>query len=122
MANMKADRTEVSSVLSRVFISVAAVNVTARSVIIYRVVLWPNSTPRSTSTHRLIGLRANSFGRDRKIAKSDYFLSHISPSVRPSVRSHEKTRLPLDGFRLNPTYYFCFLKPVEKISFIKIQQ
>jgi hypothetical protein len=45
---------------------------------------------------------ANVFRRFRKIAKSEYQLRHFCPcirvSVRPSVRHHGTTRLPLKGF------------------------
>ena len=41
-------------------------------------------------------IRANTviFRRVRKIAKSDYYLSHVYLSVRPSVCLQETTRLP----------------------------
>jgi len=45
----------------------------------------------------------SSFRRVRKIAKSDYYLRHVRPSVRP----HGTTRLPLKRI---------FMKFVEKIQ------
>ena len=36
--------------------------------------------------------------RVRRITKNDYELRHDRRSVRPFVRTHGTTRLPLDGF------------------------
>jgi hypothetical protein len=61
---------------------------------------------------------ASTLTRVRKIAKSDYYLRHACPSVRP----HGRTRLPLEGFSWNSTF-----EDFSKIcraysSFIKIGQ
>ena len=53
-----------------------------------------------------------------KIAKSDYSVRHVCPSVLP----HGKTRLPLDVFSLNLIFDYCSIICGEKSSFIKIWQ
>jgi hypothetical protein len=36
------------------------------------------------------------FRRVRNFAKSDYYLRHFCPSIRPSVRPHRATLFPVD--------------------------
>jgi hypothetical protein len=56
------------------------------------------------------------FRNVRKVAKSDYQLRHLCPTVRP----HETTRLPLDGFSLNlVSEYFSKIRR-ENSRFIKL--
>ena len=50
-----------------------------------------------------------------KIAKSDYWLRHVCPSVHPSVCLHGKTSLPLDRFSWN-FIFWDFFKIVHKIQ------
>jgi hypothetical protein len=58
-----------------------------------------------------------------KIAKSDYKLRHVCPSVplsfRPSVCPHGTNRLPLDGFSWNLIFQYFFDKLSRKLDSIK---
>ena len=56
--------------------------------------------------------RYHVFKRVRKIAKSNYWLRHGCPSVRPCIA----TRLPLDGFSLYLKFEDFFREPVAKIQ------
>ena len=58
----------------------------------------------------------------RKIAKSDYSLRHVCPSICQSVRPHGTTRLPLDRFSLNLIFEYFSKICREDRSFIKIWQ
>jgi len=56
------------------------------------------------------------FSPFRKIAKSDYWLRHVCPSVRP----HGIVRLPLDGFswKLVLQYYWTFCRENSSLTLI----
>jgi hypothetical protein len=67
---------------------------------------------RSLSSHiykYTQNLKTQIFYCFRKVAKREYYLRHVSSSVRP----HGTTRLPLDGFSW---FLSIFLKSVEKIQ------
>jgi hypothetical protein len=63
--------------------------------------------------------------RVRKIAKSEYYLRHVFPSVRLSTRLSvcpQRTRLSLDGFSQNLVFEYFFEICPENLIFIKIGQ
>ena len=63
-------------------------------------------------------LLASIFSRVHKIAKSDYSISHVCPSVRP----HGTTQLLLEGFSLYLIFQDFSKICRENSSFIKIGQ
>jgi len=52
----------------------------------------------------------------RKISKSDYWHRHICLSVRPSLRRHGTSRLPMDGFSWNSLFEYFFRKFLKKLQ------
>jgi len=63
-----------------------------------------------------------SFRRVRKIAKRDYWLRLVCPSVCPSVCLHGTTRLLRDGFSINLAFEYFSKICRESSSFFKIGQ
>jgi len=57
------------------------------------------------------------FKHVHKIPKSDYYLRHVCPSVRPSVCPHRTTRLPPDRFSWNFIFKDFFENLPRKFKF-----
>jgi hypothetical protein len=62
--------------------------------VLFRGLISVYSKTRTTDTQISSAHGETCLGRVRKTAKSDYYVRHVSLSVRP----HATTRLPLDGF------------------------
>jgi hypothetical protein len=58
------------------------------------------------------------FRQVRKIAKSDYYLRHVCPSVGP----HGTSRLPVYRFSLNLVFEYFSKICGESLTFVKIRQ
>ena len=72
--------------------------------VVYRTVVYMTVVYRTVVYRISHRKKAAIFRHVREIAESDCWLRH----VRPSVRLHGSTRLPLDGFALNLVLNYSF--------------